>query len=64
MPCRTTKASAAVTHGTLDRLLAERDGNAQAALLQATSNTTVRLKIAFQDMGGRKAGTSASSFGT
>jgi len=45
------QAAAAVTRGTLDRLWAERGGDARAGALQATFETAVRLETAFWDMG-------------
>ena len=53
------QAAAATTHGTLDRLWAERGGDTRAAALQATFNTAVRLETAFWEMGWREAGTPA-----
>jgi thiaminase/transcriptional activator TenA len=55
------QAAAAVTRGTLDRLWAERGGDARAAALQATFDTAVRLETAFWDMGWRAAGQAATS---
>lgn len=45
------QAAAAVTRGMLDRLWAERGGDARAGSLQATFDTAVRLETAFWDMG-------------
>ena len=53
------QAAAAATCGTLDRLWAERGGDARAAALQATFDTAVRLETSFWEMGWRKAGISA-----
>ena len=50
------QAAAAATRGMLDRLWAERGGDATAAALQATFNTAVRLETAFWEMGWREAG--------
>ena len=55
------QAAAATTRGTLDRLWAERGGEARAAELQATFNTAVRLETAFWEMGWREAGRPARS---
>ena len=52
------QASAEVTRGTLERLWAERGGEARSAALQATFDTAVRLETAFWDMGRRAAGPS------
>lgn len=53
------QAAAAATCGTLDRLWAERGGDARAAALQATFDTAVRLETSFWEMGWREAGISA-----
>lgn len=53
------QAGAAVTRGTLDRLWAERGGDARAEALQGTFNTAVRLETSFWDMGWREAGVPA-----
>jgi len=53
------QAAAAVTRGMLDRLWAERGGDARAEALQGTFNTAVRLETSFWDMGWREAGVPA-----
>ncbi len=53
------QAAAAATCGTLERLWAERGGDARAAALQATFDTAVRLETSFWEMGWREAGISA-----
>ena len=58
-PAGPTLAAAAATCGTLDRLWAERGGEARAAALQVTFDTAVRLETAFWDMGWREAGVPA-----
>ena len=50
------QAAAGNTRGTLDRLWAERGGEARAAALQVTFDTAVGLETAFWDMGWREAG--------
>jgi thiaminase/transcriptional activator TenA len=50
------QAAAAATCGTLERLWAERGGDARAAALQATFDTAVRLETSFWEMGWREAG--------
>ncbi len=50
------QAAANVTRNTLDRLWAERGGEARAAALQATFDAAVRLETAFWSMGWREAG--------
>jgi len=45
---------AAATRGTLDRLWAERGGDARRAALQAIFDTAIRLETSFWDMGWRE----------
>ena len=56
MPCRTTKQVQQLLTAPWTGLLVECDRDAQAGALQVTSNTTVRLKIAFRDMGWKESG--------
>ncbi len=48
--------AAGATYGTLERLWAERGGEARAVTLQSTFNMAVRLETAFWDIGWREAG--------